>query len=65
MEKQNSFEQLLSLLQRKTIWSINLGELRFSWEQLEQLEEALKDSYVTHMFYECTVAGPFKVRQLC
>jgi hypothetical protein len=55
------FEKFLTLLRRKTIWSINLGELRFSSEQLEQLEEALEDSWVTHMFYECTVAGPWKV----
>jgi hypothetical protein len=62
LEKKDMFEQLLRMLRRKTIWSINLGELRFSWDQLEQLEEALKDSFVTHMFYECTVAGPWKVR---
>jgi hypothetical protein len=36
------------------------GELRFSEAQCKRLGEALKASGVTHMFYECTVAGHWK-----
>ena len=42
------------------VWSINLGELRFSEEQCSKLADALRLSGVTHMFYECTVAGDWK-----
>ena len=54
------FLELLKLLRNKTVWSINLGELKFSAVQLEALEDALRDSFVTHMFYECTAAGLYK-----
>lgn len=42
------------------VWSINLGELRFSEAQCELLAATLRDSWITHMFYECTVAGQWK-----
>jgi hypothetical protein len=47
------FEKLLLVLQKPTVWSINLGELNFSALQLEALQTALAQSNVTHMFYEC------------
>ena len=45
---------------RLAVWSINLGEIRFSEEQCSRLADALRLSGVTHMFYECTVAGDWK-----
>jgi hypothetical protein len=45
------FEKLLLVLQKPTVWSINLGELEFSAPQLEALQTALAQSNVTHMFY--------------
>jgi hypothetical protein len=40
LEQQDLFDQLLRLLRRRTVWSINLGELRFSSEQLTQVDES-------------------------
>ena len=47
------FEKLLQVLQKQTLWSLNLGELKFSKSQLERLKSSLELSCVTHMFYEC------------
>ena len=47
------FEKLLQVLQKQTLWSLNLGELTFSKCQLERLKISLELSCVTHMFYEC------------
>ena len=55
-----AFAQLMRLLHECSVWSINLGELRFSEAQCAKLAETLKKSGVTHMFYECTVAGQWK-----
>lgn len=46
------FSALCELLRTCPIWSVNLGELRFSAEQLELLAATLRESGVTHMFYE-------------
>jgi len=46
------FTKFCELLRRLPIWSINLGELNFSSEQCEMLEEVLHESLITHMFYE-------------
>ena len=54
------FPRLLDMLTLLPMWSVNLGELRFSEEQCARLAEALRASGVTHMFYECTVAGSWK-----
>jgi hypothetical protein len=47
------FEKLLQVLQKQTLWSLNLGELKFDTSQLERLTSSLELSCVTHMFYEC------------
>ena len=60
LQTESIFPRLLQLLTTCPLWSINLGELRFSEEQCEKLAEALRQSGVTHMFYECTVAGQWK-----
>lgn len=52
------FARLCELLLTLPIWSINLGELRFSADQCEELEKTLKRSLVTHMFYECARPPP-------
>jgi hypothetical protein len=54
------FEKLLMVLQKPTVWSINLGELDFSAHQLEALQTALAQSNVTHMFYECMKGSQLK-----
>ena len=54
------FPRLLEFLLTCPVWSVNLGELRFSEEQCSKLAECLRKSGVTHMFYECTVAGGWK-----
>ena len=54
------FAALCDLLRKCPVWSINLGELRFSEEQCVRLGATLAASGVTHMFYECTVAGRWK-----
>ena len=46
------FKLLCQMLRQLPIWSINLGELRFSAEQSRELEKVLRESIVTHMFYE-------------
>lgn len=60
LQSEDLFPRLLELLAVCPIWSMNLGELRFSDEQCGRLAEALKTSGVTHLFYECTVAGQWK-----
>ena len=37
-----------------------MAELRFSEAQCKELADTLRKSGVTHMFYECTVAGEWK-----
>ena len=54
------FEKLLHVLQKPTVWSINLGELNFSAPQLRALQAALAQSNVTHMFYECMNGSQLK-----
>jgi hypothetical protein len=54
------FPRLHDLLTQCPVWSVNLGELRFSEAQCEKLAETLRASGVTHLFYECTVAGQWK-----
>jgi hypothetical protein len=60
LQNEALFPRLLQLLTTCPVWSINLGEIRFSEEQCAKLAEALRQSGVTHMFYECTVAGQWK-----
>ena len=44
------FEKLLLVLQKPTVWSINLlGEIKFSAPQLKELQTALAQSNVTHI----------------
>ena len=54
------FPRLVDLLSVCPVWSLNLGELRFSESQCSKLADALRTSGVTHLFYECTVAGQWK-----
>ena len=60
LQHDDLFPRLLDLLERCPVWSLNIGELRFSEQQCARLAEALKTSGVTHLFYECTVAGQWK-----
>ena len=60
LEGDNLFPRLLELLSTCPVWSVNLGELRFSENQCSKLADTLRCSGVTHMFYECTVAGQWK-----
>ena len=52
-QKSEMFPLLLELIKQRNIWSINLGELKFSIDQMTQLKNALKESIVSFMFYEC------------
>lgn len=54
------FSTLLDWLKMGHIWAVNLGELNFSRPQMSALFATIKESNVTHMFYECTVAGEWK-----
>ena len=49
LESDILFPRLLHFLEHCPVWSINLGELRFSEEQCTKLAETLKLSGVTHM----------------
>ena len=60
LQSDDLFPRLLDFLLRCPVWSVNLGELRFSEEQCVKLAAALREGGVTHMFYECTVAGSWK-----
>ncbi|KAL1518540.1 hypothetical protein AB1Y20_002829 [Prymnesium parvum] len=60
LQQPDLFPRLLNFLTQCPVWSVNLGELRFSEAQCKQLAETLRKSGVTHMFYECTVAGQWK-----
>ena len=60
LQQSQHFAKLGELLCSCPIWSVNLGELRFSEEQCADLSKSLRRSGVTHMFYECTVAGQWK-----
>jgi hypothetical protein len=54
------FEKLLLVLQKLTVWSINLGEIKFSASRLKEVQTALAQSNVTHMFYECMKGSQLK-----
>lgn len=54
------FPLLERLLRETDVFSVNLGEIRLSDEQCGALAAALRDSHVTHMFYECAFAGEWK-----
>lgn len=60
LQHAEDFPLLGRLLREASIWSVNLGEIRFSDEQCESLAESLRHSQVTHMFYECAYAGEWK-----
>ena len=60
LQHDDLFPRLLDLIAQCPVWSLNLGELRFSEEQCAKLADALRLSGVTHLFYECTVAGQWK-----
>ena len=47
-----AFEHLLRFVRQGDVWAMNLGEVFFNRDKLEQLEQALKESSVTHLFYE-------------
>ena len=53
LEADRMFEKLMQVLLKPNVWSINLGELKFSASQLKRLQNAVAQSSVTHMFYEC------------
>ena len=60
LQNDDLFPRLLDLLTHCPVWSLNVGELRFSEAQCTRLADTLRLSGVTHLFYECTVAGPWK-----
>ena len=60
LQHDDLFPRLTDLLTQSPIWSVNLGELRFSDAQCAKLADCLRTSGVTHLFYECTVAGQWK-----
>lgn len=60
LQQPDIFPRLLNFLIQCPVWSVNLGELRFSESQCKQLAHTLRESGITHMFYECTVAGQWK-----
>lgn len=60
LQHRDLFPWLLAFLLQCPVWSVNLGELRFSEAQCRQLAQTLRYSGITHMFYECTVAGQWK-----
>ena len=53
LEADRMFEKLMQVLLKPNVWSINLGELKFSASKLKRLQNAVAQSSVTHMFYEC------------
>lgn len=53
LHHQTAFSKLLVFLRTTNLWAINLGELEFTAEQLEELLCAIQNSLITHMFYEC------------
>jgi hypothetical protein len=54
------FPTLLRWIEMGHLWALNLGELNFSAAQMGALERTLCASNVSHLFYECTVAGEWK-----
>ena len=40
------------------VWALNIGEIRFKPSQLDCRTQVLKQSNITHMFYECTYMPP-------
>ena len=58
LQRPELFDLLGRLLREAPkLWSLNLGEIELSAEQCEALTDWLRESKVTHMFYECTRAG--------
>ena len=49
LQNSATFARLLEFLEQCPVWSVNLGELRFSEEQCVRLAESLRKSGVTHM----------------
>ena len=47
-----TFEVLTAFITRTGVWSLNLGEIRFTVDELTVLEECIKKSQVTHMFMQ-------------
>jgi hypothetical protein len=54
------FPLLLKWIELGHLWALNLGELNFSAPQMGALERSLSASSVSHLFYECAVAGEWK-----
>jgi hypothetical protein len=54
------FEVFVNMLQQTNgrLSFLNIGEIRFKRKQLKRLKAALRNSTVTHMFYECAYCGP-------
>lgn len=57
------FEDFVNWIKEGVVWGLNIGEIRFSEEQLQRMTEVLKNSNITHMFYECTFMTPKMKRQ--
>lgn len=64
LEKDTSFRYLCELLENKTIWAVNLGEVRFSEKQCSQLTETVKNSNICFMFVDAILVGKEVVRRL-
>lgn len=52
------FGLLCKIIANGVLWSINLGEIKFSPHQYSQLLQAIGCSEVTHMFLECVYLPP-------
>ena len=60
-----TFEILLALLKKKTIWAVNMGECVFSQEQCKMLLHVVEhDSCVAFMFVDAIYVGNVAVRAL-
>lgn len=60
--KTKAFNHLLSVIQQRRVWAINLGEVEFSPEQCNSLTKALHNSAVAFMFVDAILVGSGHVR---
>ena len=60
--KKEAFHHLLSVIQQRRVWAINLGEVEFSPEQCNSLTKALLNSAVAFMFVDAIFVGSGHVR---
>jgi len=64
IEQAEIFKVLCELIEKNTIWAINLGEIRFSSSQCVELISSIKKSNVCFMFVDSVLVGKDVVREL-